>query len=137
MEVRLIPPQEMDRSQIEPFLDDAIALSRTTALSAQYLYNMCHCKQYLLIGFFEGDKLEGAAVVKMNNLPLETIAFVMAIGGKGLAKTFNDFTALLAKEGATRIQGYARPSVTRLWRTLGFTSDISVVDYEIRQETPQ
>ena len=78
-------------------------------------------------------KLNGCAVVTFANYPNDRIAFVTAIGGKFISsrETSDKFKALLKSMGATKIQGYARESVARLWKRIGFTNKQILVEFKL------
>jgi len=81
----------------------------------------------------EEQKICGAVVVAFANYPNDRIAFVTAIGGKFISsrETSDKFKALLKSMGATKIQGYARESVARLWKRIGFTNKQILVEYKL------
>lgn len=76
----------------------------------------------------------GAITVQFNQMPNTRVAFVTAIGGKTLAvqNLWEQFVKLLKDNGATDIEGVARPSVARLWsQKFGFKEKYTIVGVKI------
>lgn len=101
----------------------------TTEQVKVYLIN----KQWSLFVAVEENAIKGCAVVSFANYPNGMIAFVCAIGGKfiGNKDTLYSFKSLLKSMGATKIQGYARESVARLWKRIGFENKQTLVEYKL------
>ena len=92
-------------------------------------YNINHVQQYLtsgawllFVGIDEANNILGAATVSFINCPLHRIAFVTTIGGHLITSqdTFEQFSTILKARGATKIQGYCRPAILRLWKRYKF-----------------
>jgi hypothetical protein len=61
------------------------------------------------------------------------VAFVTSIGGKLISnqETFKQMVDILKNQGATKIQGMARPSIARLWSRYGFKERTTLVEVKI------
>ena len=79
---------------------------------------------------FVDEKPIGAAAIVFQNRRNSRVAFVLAIGGRGLLAPWcvEQFMALLKKEGATRVEGVGRDSIVRLWQRLGFRKKHTVFE---------
>jgi hypothetical protein len=58
------------------------------------------------------------------------VAFVTAIGGKLISsqETFDQLKTLLKLRGATKIQGYGRDAIVRLWKRYDFEPRNTLVE---------
>jgi hypothetical protein len=84
----------------------------------------------LLVAIDEENIIHGAATVSFINYPLHRVAFVTAIGGKLISnqETFEQLKALLKQHGATKIQGYGREAIVRLWKRYNFEPRNTLVE---------
>lgn len=103
-------------------------------------YNLDHVQQFiaggqwlLLVASDEEGKIHGAATVSFANYPIHRIAFITLIGGKLISSkdTFEQLKLLLKQRGATKIQGYGRPAIVRLWQRYGFEPRTTLVETQI------
>jgi hypothetical protein len=120
---------------VEPFLSEA--LNSSTDFPDWYQnYNIHHLQMFLtngawlLVVAIDDDKICGACTVSFVNYPIHRVAFVTAIGGKLIsnADTFNQLKLLLKQRGATKIQGYGRESIVRLWKRYDFEPRLTLVE---------
>jgi hypothetical protein len=86
-----------------------------------------------LVAVDEENKIHGAATVSFSNYPMNRVAFITLIGGKLIANqdTFEQFKTVLKQRGATKVQGYGRESIVRLWRRLGFEPRTTLVEVQL------
>jgi hypothetical protein len=84
----------------------------------------------LLVATDEAGVIHGAATVSFINYPLHRVAFITAIGGKLISNrdTFEQMKLLLKQRGATKIQGYGRESIVRLWKRYNFEPRNTLVE---------
>jgi hypothetical protein len=84
----------------------------------------------LLVAIDEENIIHGAATVSFINYPLHRVAFITAIGGKLISnqETFEQLKALLKQHGATKIQGYGREAIVRLWKRYNFEPRNTLVE---------
>ena len=103
-------------------------------------YNLDHVQQFitggqwlLLVASDEEGTIHGAATVSFANYPIHRIAFITLIGGKLISSkdTFEQLKLLLKQRGATKIQGYGRPAIVRLWQRYGFEPRTTLVETQI------
>lgn len=100
-------------------------------------YNISHIQMFLTSGQWlllaavdEAGAVIGAATVSFINYPLHRVAFVTAIGGKLISSqdTFEQLKTILKLRGATKIQGYGRESIVRLWKRYNFEPRNTLVE---------
>jgi hypothetical protein len=115
------------------FIDEALKQGNTEEYTADQVKVYLINKQWHLFVAVEEDLIKGCAVVSFVNYPNCLTAFVCAIGGKfiGNKDTLDNFKSLLKGMGATKIQGYARESVARLWKRIGFENKQILVEYKL------
>lgn len=84
----------------------------------------------LIVAIDETGAIHGACTVSFINYPLHRVAFVTAIGGKLISSqdTFAQLKAILKSYGATKIQGYGRDSIVRLWKRYEFEPRNTLVE---------
>jgi hypothetical protein len=100
-------------------------------------YNVDHVQAFLISGQWllvvavdEQGEIHGSATISFINYPLHRIAFVTTIGGTLISNqdTFEQFKMLLKHNGATKIQGYGRPAIVRLWKRYNFEPRNTLVE---------
>lgn len=100
-------------------------------------YNIHHVQMFLtsgqwmmLVAVDEQSQIHGAASVSFMNYPLSRVAFVTAIGGKLISseETFEQLKTILKQRGATKIQGFGRDAIVRLWKRYGFEPKTTLVE---------
>ena len=103
-------------------------------------YNIHHVQGFITSGVWalivavdEENKIHGAATVSFANYPMNRVAFITLIGGKLIANrdTFEQFKLLLKQRGATKVQGYGRESIVRLWKRYGFEPRTTLVEVQL------
>ena len=121
---------------VKPFLEEAMAKGGDFPDWAQD-YTVDHIQSFLTNGAWllvvavdEQKEIQGAATISFINYPLHRAAFVTAIGGKLISNqdTFEQFKALLKLRGATKIQGYGRDAIVRLWKRYDFEPRNTLVE---------
>lgn len=121
---------------VEPFIADAMEKGgEFPEWSANY--NVDHIRLYVTTGAWllvvavdETNKVCGACTVSFINYPLHRVAFVTAIGGRLISSkdTFEQLKRILKSYGATKIQGYGRESIVRLWKRYDFEPRNTLVE---------
>lgn len=100
-------------------------------------YNLDHIQQYvtsgqwlLLVALNDQGGVQGCATVSFINYPMHRVAFVTATGGKFISSqdVFAQLKAILKGYGATKIQGFGRDSIVRLWRRFNFEPRNTLVE---------
>jgi hypothetical protein len=121
---------------VEPFLKEAMVKGGDFPEWAQD-YKTEHIQSFLTSGAWllivatdEENKIHGCAAVSFINYPLHRVAFVTAIGGKLISSqdTFDQLKTLLKLRGATKIQGYGRDAIVRLWKRYDFEPRNTLVE---------
>ena len=117
--------------KVSPFIANALEY-------AQDDYNLDHAKVYLSTGQWilivvsnEINEVVGALTITFHSYPNDRIAFITTIGGKFISdvNNYNQLKDILKGFGATKIQGAARKSIARLWRTkFGFKERHIIVE---------
>jgi hypothetical protein len=121
---------------VKPFIDEAMEKGGEFPDWAAG-YNVDHIQGFLtagqwllLVAIDEENVIHGAATVSFINYPLHRVAFVTAIGGKLISSqdTFAQLKVILKQRGATKIQGYGRESIVRLWKRYDFEPRNTLVE---------
>tara|TARA_R100001530_G_scaffold127171_1_gene96325 strand:- start:326 stop:757 length:432 start_codon:yes stop_codon:yes gene_type:complete len=125
--------------KVKDYIDSALNKGPGNAAIAPD-YTVDHVQSYLTKGEWllvvaadKEDKIKGCATVSFVNHPLHRVAFVTSIGGRWFtrANEFEQFKTLLKAHGATKIQGYGRESIVRLWKRHNFQPVNTLVEVEI------
>ena len=121
---------------VKPFIEEAMTKGGDFPDWAQD-YTAEHIQSFLTNGAWllvvavdEEKEIQGAATISFINYPVHRVAFVTAIGGKLISsqETFEQFKALLKLRGATKIQGYGRDAIVRLWKRYDFEPRNTLVE---------
>ena len=121
---------------VKPFIEEAMTKGGDFPDWAEN-YNVDHIQSFLTSGAWllvvaadEEGKVHGATTISFINYPMHRVAFVTAIGGKLISsqETFEQFKALLKTRGATKIQGYGRDAIVRLWKRYNFEPRNTLVE---------
>jgi hypothetical protein len=120
---------------VRTYIESALASEDFPAWSDSY--NIEHVRGFVTSGQWilvvvidENLKVHGCATISFMNYPLHRVAFITTIGGKLIASrdTFNQLKAILRELGATKIQGFGKPSIVRLWRRFNFEPRTMLVE---------
>lgn len=119
---------------VEDFIADGLSFSEGD-------YNEEHAKVYLtngqwhlLVAVDDEDIVSGAATVEFISRPNDRVAFFTTVGGKFLTtpEVFAQVRDILKTYGATKIEGAARESAARLWRSkFGFEKKYTIVEVSL------
>jgi len=106
--------------KVEPFLSRALARGQHE-YTAEQLKVILICGGQTLLVAYSDLGISGAATIETCRFPNATVAFVTAIGGRGIAtqEAFSQLKEWCKKCGHTAIRGAAFPSVARLWEQFG------------------
>ena len=141
MTLRVAPVDPNHIQQVWPRVVDYMksALDKGTTEETRN-YNEHHIQQYLtsgqwllLVAVDEQNEIHGACTISFINYPLHRVAFVTAIGGKLISNedTFAQLTGICKQHGATKIQGYGREAIVKLWGRYGFEPRSTLVEIKI------
>lgn len=123
--------QTWDRA--EPFIKAALEHGHGDYTIDQ-VKAFAHMGQWLLIvASDETGEVHGAATASFINYPNARVGFITFIGGKLISnkETFKQLCEILKSNGATKIQGMARPSIARLWSRYGFQERSTLVEFKL------
>lgn len=121
---------------VKPFIDEAMQKGGdfpewAAGYTVDHIQGFLTAGQWLLLVAVDEDQtIQGAATVSFINYPLHRVAFVTTIGGKLISSqaTFEQLKSLLKQRGATKIQGYGRESIVRLWKRYNFEPRNTLVE---------
>ena len=143
MTISVRPVEVNYASQVWPmvksFLEDALSKDND-APEWSDCYNIHHVQGFitsgqwlLLVAVDENNTIHGAATVSFANYPMNRVAFITLIGGHLVSnpETFEQLRALLKGYGATKLQGYGRPAIVRLWKRYGFEPRTTLVEVKL------
>ena len=117
-----------------PFVSNALEYAQDDYTVDQVKVYLSTGHWILIVASNEINEVVGASTITFQNYPNDRVAFVTTVGGKFISDTdtFNQFKEILKGFGATKIQGAARKSIARLWRTkLGFKERHIIVEAKI------
>ena len=124
---------------IEGYLVDALTKDND-APDWSECYNIHHVQAFITSGMWlllvatdEENKIYGAATVSFSNYPMNRVAFITLIGGRLVSNkdTFDQLKMILKQRGATKVQGYGRESIVRLWKRYGFEPRTTLVEVQL------
>lgn len=124
---------------VEKYLADALTKDNDAPAWSE-CYNIHHVQAFLASGVWlllvasdEEGIVQGAATVSFANYPMNRVAFITLIGGKLISNqdTFLQMKLILKQRGATKIQGYGREAIVRLWKRYGFEPRTTLVEVQI------
>jgi hypothetical protein len=119
---------------VAPFLEAALTHSEASGeITLDQLRADLGQNRGALYTVVKDGLLVGAASVTFQNQRNARVAFVTAIGGRGLAdrEAAAQFFELLRRGGATRVAGAGRDSIVRLWAQLGLKKKYAVFEGEL------
>lgn len=124
---------------VKLFLEDALT-KENDAPDWSECYNIHHVQGFitsgqwlLLVASDDDGQVHGAATVTFANYPMNRVAFITLIGGHLVSSkdTFDQLKNLLKGYGATKLQGYGRPAIVRLWKRYGFEPRTTLVEVQL------
>lgn len=121
---------------VKPFIEEAMEKGGdfpdwAQDYTADHIQSFLTNGAWLLVVAVDGEnKIHGCATVSFINYPKHRVAFVTAIGGKLISSqdTFDQLKTLLKLRGATKIQGYGRDAIVRLWKRYNFEPRNTLVE---------
>jgi len=125
--------------RVEGYLVDAL-VKDNDAPEWSECYNIHHVQAFLANGMWlllvavdEQAEIQGAATVSFANYPMARVAFISLIGGRLISNrdTFEQMKMILKQRGATKVQGYGRESIVRLWKRYGFEPRTTLVEVKL------
>jgi hypothetical protein len=134
MPIAIVPSTHVDPvwPTVAPFLEKALYTGHDECTIEQLRMMVTDKRLHLLVT--EGsDGVTGAATIEFENLPNKRIAFVTAIGGRGLINTanFEDLKHWCRSMGASEIRAHAGDAQARLNARVGFVKRSNVVGVDL------
>lgn len=117
-----------------PFIANALEYAQDDYTIDQVKVYLSTGQWIMIVASNEINEVVGASTITFHNYPNDRVAFVTTVGGKFISDTdtYNQFKEILKGFGATKIQGAARKSIARLWRTkLGFKERHIIVEAKL------
>ena len=141
MTLKVVPVDPNHIQQVWPRVVDFIrsAVDKGTTEDTRN-YNEHHIQQYLtsgswllLVAVDEQNEIHGACTISFINYPLSRVAFVTAIGGRLISnnETFEQLKNICKAKGATKIQGFGRDAIVKLWSRYGFEPRSTMVEVKL------
>lgn len=135
MKLYHIPPTN-NIQDVWPHVDSFIQRSAVYAqgeLGASDLYQKVLSGDMQLLVAVADSTLVGAAVVEVQEYPRRRVAFIVALGGRGVtgAEGFGRLREWAWSVGCDSIRGAVRPSMARLLRTRGFEQVYTIMEYAL------
>ena len=124
---------------VKDYLEDALVKDNGSPEWSD-CYNLHHVQGFLSSGLWlllvatdDEGKIHGAATVSFANYPMARVAFITLIGGRLISNkdTFEQLKMILKQRGATKVQGYGRESIVRLWKRYGFEPRTTLVEVQL------
>lgn len=125
--------------KVEKWLDEGLTKDDDSPEWSQ-CYNLHHVQAFLangswmlLVAIDADGEIHGAATVSFATYPMQRVAFITLIGGRLVSSkdTFEQMKNILREHGATKIQGYGREAIVRLWRRFGFEPRTTLVETKL------
>ena len=118
---------------VNGYIEDALQWGEDDYTIEQVRQNLADGKWMLVVAVDKDQRIHGAAVINIYNMPNFRVAFVVAIGGRLISsqETYAQLCVLLKSFGANRIRGVARESIARLWKRYNFRERYILVEAEI------
>ena len=132
MIVQQVPIQYVHAAwpKVEWFIASALEYSDGEYTPEQAKVFVANGQWALFVAVNEENEVKGAACVQFNNMPNDRVAFIMALGGRGILNPacWEQLRDAVRLNGATCIQGACRASVTRLWARCGAREKYRIVE---------
>lgn len=118
-----MPVIHVQQYQLDSYWPHILPMLEKAMVHAQGEMNCDQMRYMLTKGMGEmfvaqdGDKIDGVAVVEFINYPNFRVASVVAIGGKGVVRYWEDFKNWLRMGGASYVEGHCYDSISRLWES--------------------
>ena len=135
MKVQYVPTQYAAQTwpQVEKHIQSAMEYGHGDYTIDQVRLLVCMGQWTLLVAVDDEGQIHGAATSSFINYPNDRVAFITFIGGKLISnqETFKQMCEILKNNGATKVQGMARPAIARLWKRYGFQERSTLVEVKI------
>jgi hypothetical protein len=118
-------------SDIKPYIEKA--LEHTDDYSTEQVKVFLTNGNWLLFVVLKNNVLQGIATVSVENGVNHRTALITTISGKGIINrdAMEQLTNILKSFGLTRVQGYARDSLVRLYNRFGLNKKANLVEFKL------
>ena len=116
---------------VEPYMKKA--LEHTDDYTAEQCKVFLTNGSWVLFVVIQEDKLCGVITVSVENGVNHRTAFITTISGKGIInkEAIQQFFNILKASGITRVQGYARNTLVRLYERFGLYKKSNLVEIKL------
>lgn len=118
---------------VKDFLSEAMKWSNEDYTVDQAKALLAQGSWVLLVAVDEQNGIQGAGAVEFLNMPNHRVAFITAIGGKGIVNEdiYEQLCMVLKGYGATKIQCAARDSAAKLYEGVGFKKKHTILEVSL------
>ena len=135
MKVQYVPQQFVAQTwpRVEEYVKSALDYGHGDYTLDQIRLLVSLGNWLLLVAVDEEGHIHGATKVSFINYPNDRVAFITFIGGRLISNqdTFKEMCDILRSNGATKVQGMARPAIARLWKRYGFEERSTLVETKL------
>jgi len=116
---------------VKPYIEQA--LEHTDDYTAEQCKVFLTSGNWVLFVAIHEDKLCGVATVSVENGVNHRTAFITTISGKGIVnkEALEQLVNILKASGITRLQGYARNSLVKLYERFGLHKKSNLVEIKL------
>jgi hypothetical protein len=133
MIVQFVDPRSIVNiwNQVKPYIEKA--LEHTDDYNADQVKVFLTNGSWNLFIVIEDNVLHGVATVAVENGVNHKTAMITTISGKGIINkdAMEQLINILKASGMTRIQGYARDSLVRLYQRFGLEKKANLVEFKL------
>lgn len=130
-----IQPRELPQvwETVAPLLQKAIDLDPNSTSAQHVNYTIRIGTMNLLVWEEPGEGITGAATVSFADHPMERIAHVHLMGGKGIVKkhVFEETQNWMRAMGATKAQCWCQDNLVPMYEKMGMTNTHKVMRIEL------
>lgn len=118
---------------VKPFINQSANIPDNGLYTVDHMLAFLMTQQWHLIVGFDENYIYGALAFQLIDHPLHRVAFITAVGGRGLINSYNyeKLKLILREFGATKLQGYGKPSILRLYRRLNINPVATLMEASI------
>ncbi len=117
--------------QVKPYIEKA--LEHTDDYNADQVKVFLVNGSWSLLVVADAEKIHGVLTVSVENGVNHRTAMITTISGKGIInkEAISQFVNLLKANRITRLQGYARDSLVRLYQRFGLEKKANLVEFKL------
>jgi hypothetical protein len=117
--------------QVKPYIESA--LEHTDDYNADQVKVFLVNGSWSLVVAVDAEKIHGMLTLAVENGVNFRTAMITTIGGRGIInkEVISQFLNILKASGITRMQGYARDSLIRLYQRFGLEKKANLVEFKL------